>query len=279
MGVVDICRRPLITLRTSPAMQFRTIYLLTCLLAMPVLGQSAPVNPAEDVRTTLRLWVETMKQRQEQNDAWKRDQEVLQNYKDGLVREIEDLKKQIAATKERNQAADKESLDLTAKINAYQEAQKMLGEAVRTLESKAISQAKRLPSTLLKDPRMAQFVTEIQKDAQLSGEKQNDGLPKRINNVLSFLGEAEKWQQTIHVKEEVHQLKDGREMNLKVMYLGLSVAYGISAEGQVAIVGTPTADGWAFEEKPELFAPIAEAIASTIGDRDPSFTTLPVRLP
>lgn len=260
-------------------MQFRSIYLLTCLLALPALGQSAPAHPNDEVRSTLRLWVETMKQRQEQTDAWKRDQEVLQNYRDGLVREIEDLKKQIESTKERNQAADQQSLDLTAKINAYQEAQKMLGEAVRSLEGQALTQAKRLPSTLLKDPRMAQFVTEIEKDTKLPAEKQNDGLPKRINNVLSFLGEAEKWQQTIHIKEEVHQLKDGREMNLKVMYLGLSVAYGISAEGQVALVGTPTANGWNFEEKPELFTPIAEAIASTVGDRDPSFTNLPVRLP
>jgi hypothetical protein len=37
--------------------------------------------------------------------------------------------------------------------------------------------------------------------------------------------------------------------------------------------------GWVFEEKPELFTSIAEAIATTIGDRDPSFTTLPVRIP
>jgi hypothetical protein len=47
-------------------------------------------------------------------------------------------------------------------------------------------------------------------------------------------------------------------MNLKVLYLGLSAAYGVSAEGQIAIVGTPTAEGWVFEEKPELFTSIAK---------------------
>jgi hypothetical protein len=259
-------------------MKSATVTLL--LLATSLTTLVAQQAPTEDpVRESLRLWVETMKQRQEQNDAWKRDQEILQNYKDGLLREQEDLKKIIAETKERNQAADKASLDLTAKITAYQEAQKMLGEAVRQLETQALAQAKRLPLILSKDARMAQFLTEINKDVQLSGDKQNDGLPKRINNILSFLGETEKWQQTIHVKEEVHQLKDGREMNLKVMYLGLAVAYGISSEGNIAIVGTPGAEGWTYEEKPELFTSISEAIAATVGDRDPAFTTLPVRLP
>jgi hypothetical protein len=263
---------------SSTLVKFVSVTLL--LLAAPlttVRAQQAPI--VDPVRESLRLWVETMKKRQEQNDAWKRDQEILQNYKDGLVREQQDLKKLIEETKQRNQAADKSSLDLTTKITAYQDAQKMLGEAVRKLETQAISLAKRLPIILTKEARMAQFLTEISKDSQLTGEKQNDGLPKRINNVLSFLGEAEKWQQTIHVKEEVHQLKDGREMNLKVMYLGLAVAYGISSEGNIAIVGTPAAEGWNYEEKPELFTAVSEAIAATIGDRDPVFTSLPVRLP
>jgi hypothetical protein len=258
----------------------KSIQVTLLLLATSLMPIAAQQTPAEDpVRESLRLWVETMKNRQVQQDDWKRDQEVLQNYKDGLNRELEDLKKLIVETKERNQAADKESLDLTAKITAYQEAQKMLGEAVRVLENSALVQAKRLPTTLAKDARMAQFLVEIAKDVQLTGEKQNEALPKRINNILAFLGETEKWQQTIHIKEEVHALKDGREMNLKVMYLGLAVAYGISAEGNIAIVGTPGAEGWTYEEKPELFTSISEAIASTVGDRDPSFTTLPVRLP
>lgn len=250
------------------------------LMAVSVSPLVAQQPAAEDpVRESLRLWVETMKNRQEQQDAWKRDQEVLQNYREGLERELLDLKKIITETKERNQAADRESLDLTAKITAYQNAQKVLGDSVRVLETAALTQAKRLPTILQKDARMAQFITEITKDSQLTGDNSNDGLPKRVNNILAFLGEAEKWQQTIHIKEEVHAIKDGREMNLKMMYLGLAVAYGVSTEGQVAIVGTPGPEGWTFEEKPELHASISEAIASTVGDRDPSFTTLPVRLP
>jgi|688.fasta_scaffold52374_1 hypothetical protein len=253
-----------------------TILSLACFL-LPLSAQQA--SQEDPVRDSLRLWVETMKNRQDQQDSWKRDQEVLKNYQEGLAREIEDLKKMIATAKERNQAADKESLALTDKITAYQTAQKTLGTAVRVLEQQALEQAKTLPPSLAKDARMAQFITEISKDSQLKGEQENTGLPKRLNNILSFLGEAEKWQQTTHVKEEVHKLKDGREMNLKVLYLGLSAAYGVSAEGQIAIVGTPTAEGWVFEEKPELFTSIAEAIATTVGDRDPSFTTLPVRIP
>lgn len=251
--------------------------LLMAVSVSPLVAQQPVVE--DPVRESLRLWVETMKNRQEQQDAWKRDQEVLQNYREGLERELLDLKKIITETKERNQAADRESLDLTAKITAYQNAQKVLGDSVRVLETAALTQAKRLPTILQKDARMAQFITEITKDSQLTGDNSNDGLPKRVNNILAFLGEAEKWQQTIHIKEEVHAIKDGREMNLKMMYLGLAVAYGVSTEGQVAIVGTPGPEGWTFEEKPELHASISEAIASTVGDRDPSFTTLPVRLP
>jgi hypothetical protein len=233
----------------------------------------------DDSRSTLRLWVETMQKSQEQQQAWKRDQEVLTNYKEGLNIEIEELKKYIADAKNRSAAADKETQDVSTKIEAYLKAQKSLAVAVRELENRALAEAKLIPSPLLKEARTAQVLGEITKDAALTGEKETEALPKRLNNIISLLGETDKWQQTTHVKEEVHKLSDGREMNLSMLYLGLSVAYGVAPEANIAIVGTPTPNGWRFEEKPELFAEISKAISITKGDSDPTFTTLPVSKP
>ena len=81
------------------------IPIFTVILPLPLAAQQPAVTPTQELRANIREWVETMQAIQQEENEWSRDQEVLQNYKEGLEREIADLKQRIADAKTRNLAA------------------------------------------------------------------------------------------------------------------------------------------------------------------------------
>ena len=87
------------------------IPIFTAVLTLPMAAQNIAITPTEELRANIRQWVETMQSIQQEENDWSRDQEVLQNYKNGLESEIADLKQQIADAKTRKKGADSESLE------------------------------------------------------------------------------------------------------------------------------------------------------------------------
>jgi hypothetical protein len=243
----------------------------------PAVAPSA--SPNEALRSTIRQWVETMKRIQKEEDDWERDREILENYKEGLTKEIEELKSAIASAQDRKAGADQESLDKTSRREAYGEARKTLAAAVRKLEQDALAKAKLLPAVLRTEPKTAQALEDIETDVNLTGDQADQGLAKRLNNLLTLLGEAEKFQQTVHVRDELHQRRDGTEFNLKMVYFGLAVAYGVNDGGDFAVVGRPGQDGWKYDERPELAARIRQLVGSATGDVEAAFVPLPLEIP
>ncbi len=66
---------------------------------------------------------------------------------------------------------------------------------------------------------------------------------------------------------------------MKVIYFGLACAYAVNDDGDFALVGRPTADGWKFEERKELAPEIQKLIAATTGDQDAASVNLPLLKP
>jgi glyoxylate reductase len=67
--------------------------------------------------------------------------------------------------------------------------------------------------------------------------------------------------------------------NMKVIYFGLAVAYAVNDDGTFALVGRPGEGGWKFDERPELAGEITRLIATTVGDLDAAFISLPFSKP
>ncbi|MBK1884203.1 DUF3450 family protein [Luteolibacter pohnpeiensis] len=242
-------------------------------------AQEVKVTPTEELRTTVHEWVETMQKIQTEENDWGRDQEVLQNYREGLEKEITDLKEQIAAAKTRKDGADQESLDKSKERDRYAKAKDDLATIVRGLEEKLAPKLRTFPKPLLEEPKVAQGIEDFQRDYALPADKRGENVSKRLLNVINLLTEAEKFQQAVHLRAELHQDTQGREFNMQVIYFGLAQAYAVNDDGSFALVGRPTSDGWKFEEHKELAADIQQLVASTTGDQDAAFVNLPFSKP
>lgn len=268
---------PLLSLQSVAMRIFTTTFAL--ILALPAFAQEAAITPTEQLRTSIQEWVETMRKIQKEENDWSRDQEVLQNYKEGLEKEISDLKQQTADAKTRKAGADQESLDQSTQRDRYAAAKDELSAVVRKLEESLAAKLPLFPAPLLAEPRVAQGIEDLQRDLKLPSEKRNEGVSKRLLNVINLLSEAEKFQQTVHLRPELRKNTDGREFNMQVLYFGLACAYAVNDDGSFALVGRPAATGWKFEERKDLAPEIQKLIAATTGDLDAAFINLPLSKP
>ncbi len=252
---------------------------ITLFLAVPAFAQEPAVSPTEELRTSVREWVETLRKIQQEENDWSRDQEVLQNYKEGLEKEIADLKQQIADAKTRKAGADQESLDKVAERDLYVKAKEDMTAITRSLEESLVAKIPFFPEPLLKDPKVAQGIEDLKRDIALPPEKRGESVSKRLLNVVNLLGEAEKFQQTVHVRPELHKDGQGREFNVQVVYFGLAMAYAVNEDGSFALVGRPGPEGWKFQERKDLAPDIVKLLAATTGDADATFINLPFSKP
>ncbi len=257
----------------SPSLIFALI------VALPATAQQPAITPTEELRTSVREWVETMRKIQQEENDWSRDQQVLQNYKEGLDREIADLKQQIADARNRKEGADSESLDQSAERDRLAAAKDELSAVVRRLEESLSAQLPALPAPLLAEPKVAQGVEDLNQALALPENKRNEGVSKRLMNVINLLTEAEKFQQTVHLRPELHKNADGREFNMQVIYFGLACAFAVNEDGSFSLAGRPAADGWKFQERKDLASDIQKLIAATTGDADAAFINLPISKP
>jgi hypothetical protein len=220
-----------------------------------------------------------MSQIQQEENDWTRDKEVLTNYREGLEKEIVDLKQKIADAKIKKDGAEAETLKQSAERDRYVAARDAFAKLVRDLEENMAAKLPLIPAPLRAEAKVSQSIEDLERDLKLSEEKRSDGLSKRLLTLINLASEVEKFQQTVVVRQELRKDGEGREFNMEVIYFGLSVAYAVNEDESLALIGKPDGkSGWKFEEHKELAGEIRKLIDCTKGDADPAFISLPISL-
>lgn len=241
-------------------------------------AQEEGSSQTSKLKNSVREWIETMREIQREEDSWDQDQQLLNDQREALRTEIDQLTKQVEEAKVRKESVAQESLDQVKKRDALVEAKELMETEVRELEESIVGKLAAFPPALAEDPRVKELMAQVRKDVTLQGDEAKTGLTKRLNNVLNLLAEAEKWQQTVHLKPELHTTADGKKLNMNVVYFGLAIAYAVDEEGVYGMVGMPTDEGWKFEESNELAPVILEMVNVLNGDADAKFINLPINL-
>jgi len=258
----------------------RLFYPIFCIGFSPLLlAQETKITPTEELRTQVREWVETMRKIQQEENDWTRDKEVLSNYKEGLEKEMIDLKEQIASAKTRKEGGDQQSLDKVAERDRLATAQDELSSQVRVMEENFASKLPLLPEPFKKIAKISVGIESLQKNLQLAPDKQTEDANKRLTNITELLAEIEKFQQSVQIYSELHKDKEGSEYNMQVIYFGLGLAYAVNESSTFALAGRPTAEGWKFQECNDLAPQIQKLLVTATSDKDISFTNLPLIQP
>jgi hypothetical protein len=265
-----------------PAMRLTLLLPGVVLATFPLMAQqpaAPPNNGAGELRTSVKEWIETMQKIQVEEDSWEKDREVLKGYKEGLEKEIEDLKEQIERAKTRKEGGDTQSLDKLAERDRYAAAQEELSKQLRVLEEGIAAKLPLFPEPLKQQAKVALAIETLQKGLELTAEKRAEDVSKRLFNAVELMADIEKFQQGVHVHPELRTDSQGREFKVQVVYFGLAMAYGVNEEGSFALTGRPGADGWKFTEHNELAPQIQQLVASATSEKDATFSQLPLIQP
>jgi hypothetical protein len=99
---------------------------------------------------------------------------------------------------------------------------------------------------------------------------------ERLQTIVGILNEVEKFGSVISVESELQKTSDGKEIEVKTLYVGLGQAYFVDKTGDFAGVGVAKLSGWEWSEASELGKAIQHAIEVYEGSQPPSFDGLPM---
>jgi len=244
------------------------------MLAAGTFATGARANDEVDAfRTKIEKWVETRRILSEEQADWKADSEALRATRDLLRAQKQALEEEIGELEASNTAADSERSELLLERGEIQRANRSLEEKIRAIELEILALAPQLPAPLRQ--KLDLLLVQIPEDPEVRAP----ALGQRLMNVLGVLAQAEKFDSTATFVGETRKLGGDERVQVRTLYWGLSNAIYVDSQGKSAGIGRPGADGWTFEDRPDLAADASHFLDIYEGNVDAvDFVELPVEI-
>lgn len=259
------------------------LILALLLTALPLLLNAqapAPTAGADYLglsRELLNKYYETRKLLDKERSDWKLGKDVLQSRIELLDSQLKEL---VSKTEEKSSSIstnDTEREKLDARNKELLVVQDQQVEIVEKMEARVRRLWKMLPPTLQSklQPQYEGMPVEGKKRDEIKATA-----AERFLKVLAILNEVNKFHSDIAVVNERRKLKDGREVEVRTLYLGLAQAYFAGSEetADVAGIGIPGPEGWEWKEMPDHAKAIDLMIAINKGEKTADFVPLPAEI-
>ena len=227
----------------------------------------------EEARTHIEKWVQTRQLIARRNADWRVERESIGQTIGLLQREIDLLKGEIDKSEQVDSEADAEKKRITLSLEDLKKANEVVDAALWGMERQALALMARFPDPL-KD-RISNVRSRIPLEKK---DLRGRSAAERMQNVVAMLNEADRFNSAITLAIEVRKDAEGKDRQVQALYLGLGHAYYADQGGSFAGVGVPGAEGWKWEEKPELGSTIRKVIDIYENERSAEFVPVPVNI-
>ncbi len=227
----------------------RLARVLSTVLGAIVVAVAAPAPSWADVdgyRTDTEKWVETRRILSEERADWEVEQELLRASRDLLAQQKEALQEEIESLESSGSEADDERRELLLRRGEFQRANAELEDDIRGMERSVLALAPQLPEPLQR--KLDLLLVQIPEDPEQSDLQ----LGQRLVSVLGVLAQAEKFNGTATFVGETRAVDGDQKVQVRTLYWGLGQAIYVDAQGSVAGIGRPDAQGWSFSRDPSL---------------------------
>jgi hypothetical protein len=220
-------------------------------------------------REVMKQFGETRRLISEERSNWRRGRELLDGRIAMLNSDIaaldESTKKIRDEIKERQQTLN----DKQRENKAFKDASDSLAATVVTLERRTSTLLRQLPEVLVS--RIQPFVDRLPEDP----DQTELSILQRFQTVLGILKEVNRFNSEISVSEMRIQ-HEGKDVLVTALFVGLGRGYYVSPKGDMAGIGTATAEGWVWTPADEAAPQIAKLVAIWQKKELPAFVKVPV---
>lgn len=247
---------------------------LACTLGLTSSGGESSDGPTlEEARLTMSKWIETQQIISRERNDWQQGKEILLGRLELVRKETSTLDQDIRAAQAKISDSEVERDQLLAERAQLEAQVARLAQTVNGLEDELRKLQGSLP-----EPILAKVRTLYERMPADDAARQRVSVSERFQNVLVILNELDKASGDITINFEVHTLASGKPSEVKAIYVGLTQAYYVNADGQAGI-GRPGAGGWQWQPAPDIAAEVSLAFDILQGKHSPEFVPLPVKFP
>ena len=215
-------------------------------------------------------WIGLRSELAAERQTWQRQQAHWQREIDLLQQEIRVRRTRLDADADFLTAVEQTQADISGEKDAVESSLHALGAVVGRHEMLLRAWEPLVPQGLLPELGVG-FGALPANDAAAA----RAGVLRRLQTVLALYTQLETLHNTIHVVRELVDV-DGLEREAEILYLGLARGFAISAGDAWAAVGTPTAEGWIWQEESGQAASIR--LALRVLERDAAAQFVPLLL-
>lgn len=205
-----------------------------------------------------------------------KEQAQLAEQKSFLEDRIELIRGQIADTKaetenRRGKVTESQTKreELEAENAKLKEASTALEDLIGPLEARTKELLGRMPAPLVELVQpLAQNIPDDPEDTKIS-------LSRRFSQIVGVLNAIDKFNTSVHVTTETREIMEGTTAQVTALYLGISTAYYVNANGDKAGRGYASDDGFVWTPANDAAAEIQTAVKVLNGEL-PQFVQVPV---
>ncbi len=205
-----------------------------------------------------------------------KEQAQLAEQKAFLKDQIELIRGQVADTKAETQKrrgkvteSQTKRAELEAESAKLKEASDALHAIIGPLEARTKALLGRMPVPLVELVQpLAQNIPDDPENTEVS-------LSKRFSQVVGVLNAIDKYNTDIHVTTETREIMEGTTAQVTALYLGVSTAYYVNANGDKAGRGHVGTGGFQWTPANEAAAEIQQAVKVLNGEL-PQFVQVPI---
>ncbi len=226
----------------------------------------------DSLRSVLEKWVEAKQLISKEKQNWEAQKEVLTDRVGLLEGQVRDLREKIAKAEADIGNTEEKRGNLSAEHEKLASALSMLQELIVKLEARTLTLLARLP-----EPVQEQ-VAPLSQEIPVNPERTTLSLSTRYQNLIGVLNYINKFNNAITLTTEVRTLEGSQPVEVKVMYVGLGLAYFSNDAATIGGIGYPSSDGWTWERRDNIAPAVSSAMAMYNSEKTADYVALPVEI-
>ncbi len=230
------------------------------------------MQKVDKTRTALSEWLEIRRLISKEKRDWALGRDTLTQRIELVKGQIEDLKTKTAKKRKDIGDSDQKKVTLEADFKKITDTEAAFLQKLVPLENRVKELLGRLPEPIL------ETVRPLSQQLPAKPEESKSPIGDRLRNVVGILNEVNRFNSEITVSTEVRTLKDGRNAEVNVLYIGIARAFYVTAKGDAAGIGSAGKDGWQWTPADDHAEKIALAIAIQKNEKAAEYVKLPIRI-
>lgn len=228
--------------------------------------EAAPLPSASLLQKRTEEWIQTRRLIGEEAASWQQEKATLADLDAIRAKEAAQLEEFIQAAGARVDELTKQKASSSSERESLRQWRREFEAAFVELEARVKTLVPRFP-TPLRD-KVEDAILRLEESAA------DRPLQDRVRDTLLLLQAAKEFDGSFTVATEVREI-EGRQVEVRLLYLGLSQAWYADAGGTRGGYGLPGPDGWTWTEAPGIAPAVRDAIAIQTGEATAAFVTLP----